>query len=132
MKKMPQRGKVLNDYDSYSFDYEDIRIALQGVDGARNNLIAAQNNLVTILNRLDSDYTIQRFREFYAGGGVTAEDWEANYNSHKDRYVEPQPIKLRQLRVVGKRSLPDPVKPTKRYRLKKQPKRRPRTGLPGV
>lgn len=124
MKKMSEDTKISFDYHDYhEIDYPAIGQALQKIDAARYELTAAQNNLVKLLDGIESDYTLQRFREFYTAGGVTASDWEANYNSHKDRYLDPQPIKVRgQLRVVGREPwlLSDPVKPPERYRLKQQ------------
>ena len=48
--------------------------ALDRIDRARDELIAAQNNLCAMLDG-SNDCARRMFAEFYRAGGVTARDW---------------------------------------------------------
>ena len=88
-------------YEFVTFQYSQIRDALARIDRARNRLADAQNDLVRLLNDLNNPYSLKRFQEFYATGGVTAADWKETYEDHC--FQEDKQIKRKgngQLRVV--------------------------------
>lgn len=87
--------------EQLEFEYLHVREALARIDRARQNLIKAQNGLARLVHNFDNPYSTRRFEEFYAQGGVTADEWKAYHDDHKDRYVRDNPdIRVRQLRVV--------------------------------
>jgi hypothetical protein len=49
--------------------------AMQRIDKARNQLVAAQNNLVSLLKGMQVGR--EEFCDFYDRGGCTADDWQA-------------------------------------------------------
>lgn len=95
-----ERKGHLDFYEFSSFHHAEIKKHLRKIDRARENLIKAQNELALWLGTTQNDYTLATWEEFYALGGVTADQWQGVNQS--DNYAPPETrLKARnQLRVV--------------------------------
>lgn len=101
--RMSERDKDFSDYYEYhEIHYPQILQMLRQVDRVRSKLITAQNDLVMLLRGINNEYSERQFLEFYAAGGITADDWKAKYEAEKDSYQEPKSVtSWGQLRVVS-------------------------------